>query len=301
MAATRHRQPFCGIYPVLETPAGERGEIDVASLRREVDFCVRAGAHGVVFPVLGSEFQFLTDQERRSLVEVVVGQSAGRIPVVAGVAGPVRQVAEEHARHAAGAGADAVIALPPYLSGGSRQELRDYYEGVARAAGIPVFIQHSQGGMDAGFLKELLTEVEHIRYLKEEMHPSAHMISAVVEGCGPACAGVFGGAHGRWMLSELRRGARGFMPAAEAVDVHVQVWDAYQAGDQVGARALFNRLLPLINLICIMGLPVCKEVLVRRGVFATTAMRTPGVTPLDDGDRQELDAILEDLRPLFRA
>lgn len=291
---------FQGLFPVLQTPVAPGGQIEMDSLRREVDFCVQAKAHGLIFPVLGSEFQFLTDTERRQLVEVVIKQAAGRIPVVAGVAGTVWQVAAEHARHAAGAGADAVIALPPYLSGGTRAEIRQYYEEVAKAAGIPVFIQHSQAGMDASLLAELLREVEHIRYIKEEMHPSAHQISAVVQGAGQACWGVFGGAHDRWMLSELRRGATGFMPAVEAVDVHVQVWEAWQAGDEKKARQVFNQLLPLINFILIMGLPVCKEVLVRRGVFKSAAMRTPGTLGLDAEDQRELDAILEGIRPLFR-
>jgi 4-hydroxy-tetrahydrodipicolinate synthase len=193
-----------------------------------------------------------------------------------------------------------VIALPPYLSGGTRAEIRQYYEAVAKAAGIPVFIQHSQAGMDAALLSELLREVEHIRYIKEEMHPSAHHIGAVVKGAGEDCWGVFGGAHDRWMLSELRRGATGFMPAAEAVDVHAQVWEAWQAGDEKKARQIFDQLLPLINFILIMGLPVCKEVLVRRGVFQSAAMRTPGTLGLDAEDHRELDAILEGLRPLFR-
>ncbi len=292
---------FEGVFPVLQTPVKEGGEIEEDDLRREVDFCVRAGAHGLVFPVLGSEFQVLTDGERHQLVEVVIKQAAGRIPVVAGVAGTVWQVAAEHARHAADTGADAVIALPPYLSGGTRAEIRQYYEAVAKSAGIPVFIQHSQAGMDASLLSELLSEVEHIRYIKEEMHPSAHQISAVVKGAGANCWGVFGGAHDRWMLSELRRGATGFMPAVEAVDVHVQVWEAWRAGDEKKARQIFNQLLPLINFILIMGLPVCKEVLVRRGVFKSAAMRTPGTLGLDAEDHRELDVILEGVRPLFRA
>jgi 4-hydroxy-tetrahydrodipicolinate synthase len=102
------------------------------------------------------------------------------------------------------------------------------------------------------------------------------------------------------MLSELHRGASGFMPAVEAVDVHVQVWEAYQAGDEAGARRIFNQLLPLVNLILILGLKVCKEVLVRRGVIAGAAMRAPGVGELDEADQRELDQILRDLQPLFR-
>jgi dihydrodipicolinate synthase/N-acetylneuraminate lyase len=84
------------------------------------------------------------------------------------------------------------------------------------------------------------------------------------------------------------------------VDVHVQVWDAWQAGDQAGARRIYGQLLPLINLILSMGLPVCKRLLQKRGVFSSSAMRTPGTTMLDAGDELELDAILEGLQPQFR-
>jgi 4-hydroxy-tetrahydrodipicolinate synthase len=229
----------------------------------------------------------------------VVRAAAGRLPVVGGVAAPSRQVAVEIARAAAESGVDAVIALPPYISAGSAEEIRAYYEAVASAAGRPMFIQHTHGGMSATFLQEMRRDIEQIRYLKEEMQPSAHQISAVLAGGAP-WEGVFGGGHGRWMLSEMQRGAHGFMPATEAVDVHVQVWNAWQAGDQAEARRIYGQLLPLINLILSMGLPVCKRLLQKRGVFSSSAMRTPGTTMLDAGDELELDAILEGLRPLFR-
>jgi 4-hydroxy-tetrahydrodipicolinate synthase len=299
-AMTDH-EPFRGVFPVLLTPIGDDGGVIEADLARQVEFCVDAGAHGMVYPVLGSEFQFLTDSERRRGMEIAVETVAGRIPVVGGVAAPSRQVAVECAKVAAETGVDAVIALPPYITSGTRDENRAYYKAVAAAAGRPMFIQHTSGGMDASFLQEMLRDVEHIRYLKEEMQPSAHQVSAVLAGVGADCDGVFGGGHGRWMLSELHRGAHGFMPATEAVDVHVQVWDAWQAGDEAEARRIYRHLLPLINLILLMGLPVCKALLMRRGIFTSAAMRTPGTDKLDAGDERELDMILEDLRPFFRA
>jgi dihydrodipicolinate synthase/N-acetylneuraminate lyase len=289
-----------GIFPVLQTPLNEEGELDIPSLRREVAFCIQAGAHGLVYPVLGSEFQFLSDRQRQRMVEVVVGEAAGQIPVVVGVAGPTAAVAVEHAEHAARVGADAVIALPPYISPGSQEEILSYYRAIAQAAQRPVFIQHSQPGMDPAFMVRLLREVEHVQYIKEEMVPSAHNISAVIKAVGDECQGVFGGAFGRWMISEMRRGAAGFMPAAEVTDVYVQIWDAFQAGDERTARNIFNQLLPLINLAMLLGLPVCKEVLVRRGIFRTARMLTPGSTSLDEEDYRELEVILGDLRPYFR-
>ena len=295
-----NHEPFRGIFPVVLTPIGADGEVLYHELAKQVDFCVAAGAHGLVFPVLGSEFQFLTDVERQRGMEIVVRTAEGRLPVVGGVAAPSRQVAVQCARTAAECGVDAIIALPPYISAGTQDDIRSYYEAVAAAAGRPMFIQHTHGGMSATFLQELLRDIEHVRYLKEEMQPSAHQISAVLAGGSP-WEGVFGGGHGRWMLSEMQRGAHGFMPATEAVDVHVQVWDAWQAGDEAKARHIYGQLLPLINLILSMGLPVCKTLLMRRGVFSSAAMRTPGTPLLDAGDERELDAILETLRPLFIA
>lgn len=288
-----------GIFPVLQTPLDEQGELDRASLEREVRFCIAAGAHGLVFPALGSELQYLADRERQELVELVIGANGGQLPVVVAVSGPSAAVAVEHASHASRAGADAVMALPPYITPGTPDEILAYYRAIA-AAGLPIVVQNAMPGMAPPMLIRLLNEVEQIRYIKEEAHPSAHNLSAVLAAVGARCDGVFGGAFGRWMLSELRRGARGFMPAAEIVDVYVQVWEAHEAGDIAGARRIFNLILPLINQLMLLGLPVSKEVLVRRGVFRSAAMRQTGALRLDADDRHELDAIIADLRPYFR-
>jgi len=290
-----------GILPVLQTPLTRSGDLDIASLKREVAFCIEAGAHGLVFPVLGSEFPYLSDRERQQLVEVIIGETAGQVPIVVGVAGASAAIAVEHTRHAALARADAVIALPPTLAPATQDETLAYYEAISQAGGMPIFVQNSPPGLDVPFLLRLLREVENVRYIKEEAHPSAHHISTLVAAGGEDCLGVFGGAWGRWMISEMRRGAAGFMPGASVVDVHVQIWDAFQSGDEATAIQIFNRLLPLTNLTLILGLPLVKEVLIRRGVIQTAGMRTPGSVALDEEDVRELDAILTDLRPLFRA
>ena len=89
-------------------------------------------------------------------------------------------------------------------------------------------------------------------------------------------------------------------PAAEAIDVHVQSWDAYQAGDERWARDIFNMLLPQINLIMAINLTVCKEILVRRGIFKSAKMRIPGSAMMDAEDGRELEMIMADLAPYFR-
>ena len=101
---------------MVQTALAAGGELDMESMERQVSFCIEADAHGLVYPVLGSEFQFLSDGERRSLLEAVVSAAAGEIPVIAGVAGPSWKVAAEHAGFARNTGAAAVIAMPPYIA-----------------------------------------------------------------------------------------------------------------------------------------------------------------------------------------
>ena len=88
------------------------------------------------------------------------------------------------------------------------------------------------------------------------------------------------------------------MPAYQATDVQVNLWNTLETGDEMGARHLFNQHLPLINFERLHGVAAYKEVLYRRGIFATRCSRHPGAT-LDNQDRRELDAIMTDVEPLF--
>ena len=77
------------------------------------------------------------------------------------------------------------------------------------------------------------------------------------------------------------------------------LWNAYENGDIVEARRLFNRLLPLLNMQSLYPLQVYKEVLKRRGVIQNAFMRNYFQTPLDVFDYRELDVILLAIKDLM--
>src|SRR5690606_34184092 len=106
------QQPFRGVYAIPPTPFGDDGAIDEVSLQRCVDFCIQAGADGIVIGVNASEAISLTDEERIRAAAIVVDQAAGRVPVVVGVSGISTESSALYAREAAQAGADAVMAMP---------------------------------------------------------------------------------------------------------------------------------------------------------------------------------------------
>jgi dihydrodipicolinate synthase/N-acetylneuraminate lyase len=295
---------FRGVFAIPPTPFDDAGNVDEASLRRCVDFCVAAGAHGIVTPVNASEAIALTDAERLRVAEFAVEQAAGRVPVIIGVSGVSTASSALYSRHAAEVGADAVMAMPPYVRHPPAGEIFDFYAEVARAADpLPVWVQDYVGPvgtpMAPPLLARLLAEIPGVGYIKEETAQAPQVMTAVRELAGDTLKGMMGGMAGRYLLEEYRRGACGTMPACEVADAHVAVWNALDAGDADEARRLHTMLLPLLNYEAMFSFTIYKEVLLRRGVIASAKTRVPGAGTLDAENHRELDILLRDLEPLL--
>jgi dihydrodipicolinate synthase/N-acetylneuraminate lyase len=85
-------------------------------------------------------------------------------------------------------------------------------------------------------------------------------------------------------------------------DVYAQIYNLAAANKWVEARALFQKLLPMINLEETYGVAFSKAVLVRRGIFKTTKRRgVASLEVLDSVDEQELDSWWEQLVPYLKA
>ena len=89
------------------------------------------------------------------------------------------------------------------------------------------------------------------------------------------------------------------MPACDATDVFASIWNSWESGEKKKARAVFDRLLPLLNFGSLYGVTAFKAVLKRRGVIRSDFVRVSSTKGLDSADEVELDAILTDLSDLF--
>ena len=298
-------QGFRGVFTIPVTPFDRHGAIDEDSLKNEVDWCIRAGAHGIVAPVNASESPTLLDDERKRVTRLVVETTTKRVPVVIGVSGASTQASVMCTKYARQVGADAVIAMPPYgVRLADPESVFAFYQSVADAAdGLPVFIQNWGGPagtiMTAHQMTRLMTEIDNVSYLKEETANAGHLMTTVLATAGDACEGIMGGIGGRYLMDEFRRGTCGTMPACQTTDIHVNIWNALEAGNLDKARRTFYRLLPLLNMEAAFGPIVYKEVLKRRGVIANTTLRSRRDSGLDEYDHKELDEILRDVSDLF--
>src|SRR5574337_739876 len=302
-ASAPPKKTFRGIFAIMQTPFDQNDQVDWEDLEREVSFCMRGGAHGLVWPQLAGEFYLLTEEERMRGAEPILRKAAGGpSAAVIGVQSPIKELAGKFAQHAEEKGADAVIALPPYLGHVTLETTADYYRALARAVKIPIFIQNSGGSwgpaLPTSLVIQLARENPTLAYIKEEVDPVSHRLGEYARS--GFLSGIFSGNAGKNLLDELAHGSSGTMPACEFVDVAVQVYDLAAAGKSEEARALFQKLLPMISTEEIYGMHFIKAVLVRRGVFKTAKTRGASGTSMDAVDEQELEAWWKQLAPYFK-
>ncbi len=124
-------------FPV--TAYGPDGSLDLDVFRTHVRRGVAAGA-AAVFACCGTgEFHALTPEEFQDCVRAAVEETAGRVPVVAG-AGYGTALAVRYARLAEEAGADGLLAMPPYLVVAGQEGLLRHYRELAAATALPVIV-----------------------------------------------------------------------------------------------------------------------------------------------------------------
>jgi 4-hydroxy-tetrahydrodipicolinate synthase len=287
-----------GVYPILLTPFDERSSIDEESLRRLVEFNIEAGVHGLGV-ALGSEVFKLSEAERVQVTRMVVDQARGRVPIVINTGAPGTDLAVLYSRTAEENGADALMVLPPSFVPAGPTEVREYFRAISDAVSIPIFLQDTATSpIPAGLARQIAQESEHARYIKVESLPPAAKVAEAVAQAGDVLT-VFGGAGGGYFIEEMRRGSVGTMPFCSQPEAFVEVWNRFQAGDEAGARAVFDRTIAPINRIAaqVTGAyyHVNKELLRQRGIFRTAIVRHPAGPPLDDVTRRELQEVIDDL------
>lgn len=289
-----------GSFAIPMTPYDEHDRIDENALAAEIGFCIESGVGGLVTPVMVSEFRVLSEEERRMMIRVPVAVNAGRVPVIANCAAVNAPLAVSFARYAQETGADAVIAMPPYTLRPDAETVYAYYLAISDAVDIPVWIQNAGvASLSPDQIVRLCSEIEHVSWVKEEVHPSTHSIGALVSRACPAIEGVMGGGGGRYMVAEHARGAKGVVHACQFCDVVQDVWDLLEAGRDDDARDLHEHVLPGLVLEGLMGMAFAKEIMVRRGVFRNHRIRSQA-RPLDEDDMREIDRVWERIQPYLR-
>jgi dihydrodipicolinate synthase/N-acetylneuraminate lyase len=277
-----------GIMPVMATPYDAGGEIVESEVRALVRWLLDQGAHGLSAVGEASESSRMTREERQRLAEVVLDEAGGRVPVIVGVSAPNLRESATLAEHAASAGAAGVFLIP--TAGASYDDTLAGFRRVADACGIPLMLQDQAVPLPVATIARLVADEPHIEFVKEEVAQPTVAVQKLSEIRAATDGKVllFGGRGGQSLLSELRRGAIGSMPASLGVGGLAATFDAWDRGDEDAARDAFARVAPVLLMRIQYSHQIAKAYLRHLGIFSTVVVRAPAGAPVDEIDLDEL-------------
>ncbi|MEI5520591.1 dihydrodipicolinate synthase family protein [Streptomyces brasiliscabiei] len=300
--------PLTGVVPPVCTPLTPDREVDVASLVRLVDHLVAGGVDGLFVLGSTSEAAYLTDAQRRRVVETVTGHVGGQLPVLAGAIDMTTPRALDHVRAVTAAGADAVVATAPFYARTHPAEIARHYRLLAAGSPVPVLAYDIPVSVHTKLPADLVLELAAegaLAGLKDSSGDLAGFRTVVAGARADAALSAFAVLTGSELLvdSAMALGAHGAVPGLANVDPvgYVRLDRLCRAGDWDRARAEQERLCALFGLVGVgdtarMGpgssaLGAFKAALHLRGVIACPATADPQI-PLSEPETEQVGKYL---------
>ncbi|MEQ1688186.1 MAG: 4-hydroxy-tetrahydrodipicolinate synthase [Sphingopyxis sp.] len=149
---------FSGSIPALLTPFSD-GLIDEAALRRFVDWQITSGSSALVPCGTTGESATLSFDEHYRVIDIVIEQAAGRVPVIAGCGSNDTATAVRHMAYAKSAGAAAALIVAPYYNRPSQGGMVAHFEHLAAMSDLPMVVYNVPGRTVTDILPETLARI----------------------------------------------------------------------------------------------------------------------------------------------
>ncbi|MBI5922328.1 MAG: 4-hydroxy-tetrahydrodipicolinate synthase [Betaproteobacteria bacterium] len=134
-----------GSIPALATPMSDDGELDLAGLRRFIDWHIAEGSDAIVIVGTTGESPTVDFDEHCALIRTATDQAAGRIPVIAGTGANSTREAVELAEFARTAGASAHLSVVPYYNKPTQEGLYRHFRTIAETVDLPMIMYNVPG------------------------------------------------------------------------------------------------------------------------------------------------------------
>lgn len=290
------RQLWTGCGTAFVTPFTKSGALDEAAVRRLVRRQIENGVHFLVPSGTTGESPTLSEDERKHLVEIVVGEADGRVPVLAGAGGYNTREVIDSARDMERSGAKGLLSVTPYYNKPSPDGLLQHYRAIAESTSLPIIVYNVPGRTGCNIDVSTLTKLAAVPNIVGVKEASGNM-QQICEICAavPSDFIVLSG-DDAMTLPLMAVGGRGVVSVAsnEVPGDMARMVEAAERGDYAAARAIHTRLMPLmlVNFVESNPIPV-KAALAAMGLIEEV-YRLPLVSPRPES-RARIVKVLEDL------
>lgn len=285
-----------GIMVALITPfTDDKKAIDGPRLQAHIEHLIKAGIHGLVPGGSTGEFTTMSLAERKQLTELCVQYAAGRIPVVAGIGSTATSEAVELARHAADAGAAALMVVPPFYDPVNLEQLKEMMAEIHEASRqLPIVYYNIPSATGLTLSPEEIASLSSVgvKYLKDTSG-NAPAFTELVFGLSDKITAFNG-----WdtlTFYGLAAGTPGAIWGAANLipELAVELWETLAVkGDVVRARELWKKAWPVCKFLESHNYAAAVKTGVELSGQATGGLRKPFA--LLEGDvRAELKKLMD--------
>jgi len=243
------RTPFTGCGTALVTPFDSSGALDEKAIRSLARRQIDQGIHFLVPCGTTGETPTLSPDERRRVVELVVEEAGGKVPVLAGAGGYHTAEVVEAAKAMHDAGAQGLLSVTPYYNKPTPEGLFQHYSAIAEATPLPIVVYNVPSRTGCNVTPETLVRLASIPNVAAVKEASGN-INQISEVCRTVPEGfiVLSG-DDAMTLPAMAVGAQGLISVAsnECPAEMALLVEAAEKGDFADARERHQRLLPLLT------------------------------------------------------
>jgi len=230
-----------GIIPPIITPMNEDESINVPVLRRQVDRQIENGVHAIFCFGTNGEGYILNKEEKKLVLEAVVEQADGRVPVYAGTGCVGTKETIEQSRMARDVGADVLSIITPSFAAASQNELYEHYSAVAKAVDMPIVLYNIPARTGNAILPvtvgRLAREFDNIVGAKDSSGNFDNILQYIEQTRENGSFAVLSGNDSLILWTLMAGGTGGIAGCANVYPrTMASIYNCFLAGDIAGAR-----------------------------------------------------------------
>ncbi|HXI31910.1 MAG TPA: 4-hydroxy-tetrahydrodipicolinate synthase [Vicinamibacterales bacterium] len=290
------RRPFTGVGTALVTPFTRSGDLDEAAVRRLGRRQIDAGVHFLCPCGTTGENPTLSDAERLRIVEILVEEANGAVPILAGAGGYDTKEVIHIAREMARAGASGFLSVTPYYNKPTQEGLYQHYRAFADSTSLPIVVYNVPGRTGVNVEVATLVRLAQLPNIVAVKEASGN-VSQMCEICRavPADFIVLSG-DDALTLPLMAVGGHGIVSVAsnEIPAEMAEMVEAAERNDFAAARAVHARILPLMSINFVESNPQpVKHAMAAMGLLEDV-FRLPMVSPKAES-KEKINGVLKGL------
>jgi 4-hydroxy-tetrahydrodipicolinate synthase len=293
------RTNFTGVGTAMVTPFTRSGDLDEAAVRRLGRRQIDGGVHFLVPCGTTGESPTLSDTERVRVVELLVQEAMGRVPILAGAGGYNTREVIELGEAMRRAGASGLLSVTPYYNKPTQQGLYEHYRAIAESTPLPIIVYNVPGRTGCNVEPKTLARLAEIPNIIGVKEASGN-IQQMCEVCHLVPAGflVLAG-DDAVTLPLMAVGGRGVISVAsnEIPEEMVAMVEAAERGDYAAARAVHARIFPLLQANFFEANPIPVKAAMAAMGLLEEVYRLPMCPPRPEA-RDRILAVLNELELL---